>query len=53
MLTMCSHAFATTVVGSSNTPSTPSPGSTRTAYSGSIRQRSAMNPSTCLIPRSV
>ena len=44
MVRICSHALATTVVGSSRTPSTPRLLSTRTTYSGSIRQRSAMKP---------
>ena len=43
----------TTVVGSSSTPSRPSERSTFTTYSGSIRQRSDMKPSICLMPRSV
>ena len=37
---ICSHAFATTLVGSSRTPTSSRPGSTRTANSGSTRQRS-------------
>ena len=49
----CSHAFATTVVGSSSTPSMPSDGSIFTTYSGSTRHRSDMNPSISLMPRSV
>ena len=51
--TTCSHAFATTVVGSSSTPRSPSEGSIFMAYSGSIRQRSDMKPSISLMPRSV
>ena len=49
----CSQAFATTVVGSSSTPRSPRDRSTFMAYSGSIRQRSDMKPSICLMPRSV
>ena len=47
------QALTTTVVGSSRTPISPRELSTFTAYSDSIRQRSDMNPSICLIPRSV
>ena len=50
--TTCSHAFVTTVVGSRRTPSRPSDGSTFIAYSGSIRQRSDINPLISFIPRS-
>ena len=46
-------ALATTVVGSSSTPRSPSDGSTFIAYSGSMRQRSDMKPSISLMPRSV
>ena len=51
--TICSHAFVTTVVGSSSTPRRPRERSTFMTYSGSIRQRSDMKPSICLMPRSV
>ena len=53
MVRICSHALATTVVGSRRTPRTPRLLSTRTTYSGSIRQRSAMKPCASLMPRSV
>ena len=51
--TICSQALVTTVVGSSRTPRSPRELSTFIAYSGSIRQRSDMKPSICLMPRSV
>ena len=53
MYATCSRAFVMTVVGSSRTPRMPRLGSTLMAYSGSIRQRSDMNPWICLMPRSV
>src|SRR4029453_15675416 len=49
----CSQALVTTVVGSRRTPRSPRELSTFIAYSGSIRQRSDMKPSICLMPRSV
>ena len=46
---ICSHAFVTTVAGSSSTPRIPRLGCTLIAYSGSILQRSDIKPSICLI----
>ena len=53
MTATSSQALATTVVGSSSTPRMPSEGSSLVKYPGSIRQRSDMNPSISLMPRSV
>ncbi len=53
MTKVCSSALVMTVIGSSNTPSSPREESTLMAYSGSIRQRSDMNPWIFLMPRSV
>ena len=49
--TICFHALVTIVVGSSKTPERPGDASTFIAYSGSLLQRSDMNPSICLMPR--
>ena len=53
MRSIWSQALASTLAGSSSTPSRPSVGSTFTAKSGSTRKRSAPKPSSCLMPRSV
>ena len=53
MAATSSQALATTVAGSSSTPRTPREESSLVKYPGSIRQRSDMNPSICLMPRSV
>ena len=53
MMKACSNALVMTVIGSSSTPSSPREESTLMAYSGSMRQRSDINPWISLIPRSV
>ena len=49
----CSHAFATTLVGSVRTPAGPSLAWTATAYSTGVVHIWLANPSRDLMPRSV